>query len=356
MRSFDCVLRPLVCVCALSGGLLLATQAYAGGVLPADATPEQKKSAMDHFAAGKQAIDGGNWERATMELRASLDVVDSPNARLELARALRESGKLGDAWAEYGHVIETATKLAAQEERYAKTADAATTERSELEAKLAFVVVTVANAPPGAVLKVGGRVVPQEQWAGPVVASAGAVDVVLSDTAGKELARQTVSATVGQKTPAAVDANAAAPAGPPGKHEMDTGDDDKPGTGEERMPAPPPPPAFNKSNLRPYAYIAGGIGVAGLAAFGIFGAMSTSAYNDLKTACPPSGGGCPPNKRDEVSSGQTQQTVANVGLVVGLVGLAAGTTLFVLSLKPSAPASSAALVIGPTYVGVKGSL
>jgi hypothetical protein len=340
----------------MAGSLLFAGAAAAAPVLPGDASPDQKKQAMDHFTAGKQAIEGKNFERAAMELRASLDVVDSPNARLELARTLRGDGKLGEAWVEYGRVIETATKLATTEERYYKTAEAATTERADVEPKLAFVTVTVANAPPTASLKVGGRVIPTEQQGGPIVAPPGAVDVVLADDSGKELARQTVNATVGQKTPVSLDANAPALAG--GKATLNTGDDDKPGTGDQPPPPPEAPHPFDKTKLRPVAYVAGGVGVAGLATFAIFGLMSNSTFSDLQSACPPAHGGCPPNagKSGEISSGQTQQTVANIGLVVGAVGVAAGVTLFFVSMPPKAPVANAALVVAPGYLGLKGDL
>jgi hypothetical protein len=359
MRLLDRTLCSHVALCALSGALLLSRGALASPVLPAAATPDQKKQAMDHFAAGKQAIESKNWERAAMELRASLDVVDSPNARLELARALRDSTKFGEAWVEYGRVIETATKLAATEDRYAKTADAATTERAAIEDKLAFVIANAPSAPAGATLKVGGRDVPPEQWAAPVVATPGAVDVVLSDSSGKEIARKTVSVQVGQRTPVNLDANPAPAAAPPPPAAVS--DEDKPpgtATDEPKPAEAPPPPPSNMTKLRPFAYVAGGVGVAGLATFAIFGLMSNSTFNDLKSACPPSNGGCPASsgKSGEISSGQTQQTVANVGLTLGLVGLAAGATLFVLSMPPKSSAANAALYIGPGTIGVKGTL
>jgi hypothetical protein len=347
MRSVDGYLRPLLAVCVVCSAVLVPSVVLAAGVAPNDATADQKKQATEHFTVGKQALEARNWEKATMELRASLEVVDSPNARLVLARALRDSGNLGDAWAEYGLVIENATKLAASEARYAQTADAATSERADIETKLAFVTVTVANAPPDATLKVGGRPVPAPGWVAPVVVPAGAVDVVLTGSDGKELARQTVSATTGQKTAVSLDAR---PALPPRPVRPDTERQD-----EVRNQATVVPPSSSGSKLRPYAFVAGGVGIAGLATFGIFGLMDKSTYGDLQNSCPHDV--CPPGKQGEVDSGRTQQTVANVGLVIGAVGLATGATLFFLS--PSSTASSSAgarLVVGPGYLGVGGSL
>src|SRR5579863_7189441 len=140
-------LRFFAASCALTSALLASSGAQAAGVSPTDATSAQKKEATDHFMAGRRAISSHDWARAVSELRASLQVVDSPNAHLELARALRESGELGDAWVEFWRASETATRLAATDERYFITTEAATTEREEVATKLAFVDINVTHAP-----------------------------------------------------------------------------------------------------------------------------------------------------------------------------------------------------------------
>jgi hypothetical protein len=346
MRLLDRPVFTLLGCSTLFALVLASSVALADGVAPNDATPAQRKDATDQFAAGKKAFEEKSWDKAVADFRASLAVINSPNARLELARTLRDSGQLGDAWTEYGRVIQDATVLAAKEERYAKTSDAATTERADVEAKLAFVTVTIAHAPAGATLKVGGRVIPPEQWPAPIVASVGAVDVVLTDTAGKELARQTVAATAGQKTPVALDAQ------PPVARPVDSSPDDKPDFNKTQDNTPPP--TTGRSNLRTYSYIAGGVGVAGLAVFTIFGVMSNSDYNDLQSSC--RSNVCAPNKSGEISNGKTFETVANVGLVAGIVGVAAGATLFVLSLSGKSSSNSTGLVLSPGYVGLRGSL
>jgi hypothetical protein len=352
MHKLDCRLRSLLATCLLTGSLIAPLDAAAAGVSPMDASVDQKKSATEHFIAGKQAFESKNWDQAIAELRASLEVVDSPNAHLELARALRDSGKPSDAWIEYGRAIETATQFAPKEERYAKTADAATTERGEVEGRLAFVLVTVAHAPPNASLTVGGRVIPSEDWTAPLIVAPGEVDVVLTASGGAELARQTASASIGRTTPVSLDGSVATGGAATGP--VDESEEDKPPSDGLKLPSEPiaTRPSV-PTKMRPYAYAAGGIGVAGLAAFTVFGLMSNSTYSDLKNSCTH---GCPPDKRGEIDSGITQQTVANVGLAVGLVGLAAGATIFVLSMPHSQSSGSAALVVGPGYLGIRGHL
>ena len=132
-------------VLTLAFTMAVTTAVHASGVAPGDATAQQKKEAMAHFTTGKQAADSKEWEKARVELRASLDIVDSPNGRLVLARALRDSGAVGDAWTEYGRTIEVATRLADKDPRYAQTAEAAKNERAELDAKVGLVVVSIAG-------------------------------------------------------------------------------------------------------------------------------------------------------------------------------------------------------------------
>ncbi len=356
MRPFNDSKRSLLVV-VLAASLATSAVAGAAGPSPIDATAEQKKEATAHFAVGKQALGGGDYSLAVTELRASLEVVDSPNAHLELARALRESGKLGDAWAEFGRAAETATKLAPKESRYLKTAEAAAFEKGEVEGRLAFVTVDVVHAPADATLTLGGRIVAAADWNAPLVVAPGNVDVVLSDGAGAELVHRSVSAAAGQTISVSVDARPAT--GPaveavasPNDDEKTTSDSAKELPALDALPAP-----SHRSPLRPLAFAAGGLAVAGLGTFTVFGLMTNATYNDLKSTCP---SGCPAGKRSEIDRGVMDQTVANVGLGVGLAALAASTVMFVLSAASSPPSSATAVVVAPTsggaYVGVRGCL
>jgi hypothetical protein len=283
-----------------------------------------------------------------------LQAVDSPNAHLELARALRDSGELSEAWVEFWRASETATRLAPNDERYAKTAEAATSEREDLATKLAFVDISVGHAPADMSLNVGGRIVPPEDAGAPVVVPPGPVDVVVTNSAGVELARKTVTAVVGKTTAVSLEAQAPPTAAATASAGLAMSEEEKPSGEEPRTPPPPValPPA-DRTKLRPYSYVAAGIGVAGIATFTVLGLLSNSTYNDLKSACP---AGCPPGKQSEIDRGVTEQTVANVGLGVGLTGLAAGVTLFLLSRPAPGPAVSTGLVVGPGYLGMRGAL
>jgi hypothetical protein len=111
----------------------------------------------------------------------------------------------------------------------------------------------------------------------------------------------------------------------------------------------------SKSALRPAGIIVGSVGVAGFVMFAVAGSMSKATYSSLEKDC--GAGPCPSSRAEDISAGRTQQTLANVGLVIGAVGVAAGATLLVLSMgkNKSAPAATTGLVVGPGYVGVNGT-
>jgi hypothetical protein len=83
--------------------------------------------------------------------------------------------------------------------------------------------------------------------------------------------------------------------------------------------------------------------------------LEKSTYDDLKSTC--QSGPCPPSRADDIAKGRSQETIANVGLAIGLVGVAAGVVLYLTSIPPKAPASArAGIVVAPGFVGVRGSL
>jgi hypothetical protein len=105
--------------------------------------------------------------------------------------------------------------------------------------------------------------------------------------------------------------------------------------------------------MRPAGYAAAGVGVAGLVTFTVFGLMARSTYDDLNGAC--HGGPCASGKADQISTGKTQQTAANVGLALGIAGAVAGATFLVVSWSRGSHASSA-LIVSPLGIGFRGAL
>jgi hypothetical protein len=331
--------------------LLLATAppARADGALPAAATPVQREQAQARFLRAKDLMEKKQYVDALGELRASHDIVASPNTRLQIARCLVAMEKTIEAYAEFGRTAIEAKELTAQDRRYQRAYDAALAERAEIEPRLGFVTLAIENPGDDTKVTVAGEEIRRAAWSEPTPVGPGVTEITTL-TPGHDPIQRTVTLAAGEKTSLAIDAQSGArtaveapPAPPP--------------------PAPPPPEAHGASWMRTGAYVAGGVGVAGLATLAVFGLMARSTYDDLNAAC--MGGPCPASKADEISSGKTDRTIANVGLVLGLVGVGVGGTLLVLSLHKGARgangssaggAPALAIAAAPGWIGVRGSL
>jgi hypothetical protein len=78
--------------------------------------------------------------------------------------------------------------------------------------------------------------------------------------------------------------------------------------------------------LRTWAYVAGGVGAAGLIGFAVVGGIGKAQENDLRDQH------CAPNcSRSDTDAIKTKYIVADVLLGVGIAGVATGVTLFFLS-------------------------
>ncbi|MDI1480630.1 tetratricopeptide repeat protein [Polyangium sp. y55x31] len=312
-------------------------QAPAAAATPsaADIAEAKKK-----FESASTLFKAGKYAQAIEDFRASYAKVQSPNSHLYVARCLREMGKLVDAYLEFEKVAAEAQTAG---EKYAQTGETAKVERDELNTKITLVSVDVTTPESGARLTVGGVEVPQDRWGKPFPAMPGSVDIRL-ESGAKPAASQSITTTAGESRTVSIGFAAPSSGGGSG----DGGSGDGSGGGSETSGGK------GMSGMRIGAFAAGGLGVAGFVTFAVFGSMSNATYDDLKAAC---GGPCPADRQGDVDKGKMQQTVANVGLIVGAVGVAAGATLFVLSLKKDKKPEAAhtELVVGPAHLGVRGT-
>jgi hypothetical protein len=312
-----------------------ASVAFADGVLPATATPVQREQAQSRFLRGKELMSKSRYDEALVELRASHDIVASPNTRLEIARCLRAMGKTVTAYAELGRALVEAKELVGQDNRYQRAYDAAVAERAEIEPQLGFVSMTIVNAADDSSVRVNGEEIRRAAWGEPAPVLAGATEIVVQ-TPGRPPVARSLTMAAGQKAQVTIDARPNdTPVAPPA------------------VVAETPPAPGGGTSLRTAAFVAGGVGAVGLITAAVAGAMAQSTYGDLGSAC--HNGPCPAGKADEISSGKAQEMIANVGLVVGVLGLGTGAVLFYFAGKSAGPSgASAALVVGPSSVGLRG--
>jgi hypothetical protein len=79
--------------------------------------------------------------------------------------------------------------------------------------------------------------------------------------------------------------------------------------------------------MRPWAYVLGGVGVAGVVVGSISGVGTLSTWSQAKRDC---GSGCAPGSPGQVESGQahTDAVISTVGFAAGILALGAGAYLF----------------------------
>jgi hypothetical protein len=116
---------------------------------------------------------------------------------------------------------------------------------------------------------------------------------------------------------------------------------------DETLQTPPPPdtpraaleasPAETPAEVRRVAYVAGGVGVAGILVGGISGMIALSHKNAAAKDC--LDGKCPPSTWDDLDSARSMAAVSTVSFVVGAVGLVTGTSLLLLHDEPTAAAA-----------------
>lgn len=325
-----------------TGALALATvsiapRAAAQGATPEAATTEQKDTAQKAFQKGIKAAKAKKHDEALAAFKESYGAVASPNSHLMIARELAELGRHEEAWSEYAKTISEAEAAAQADPKYADTATSAKTEQADLKTKLGFLRLTVTGAGPGSRVTVRGREIAQADWSQPIAVAPGSVRVELVSNDGKETVKE-VDAAAGSEVAVALSPATASPAAGPGS-----------GSGEASAKLEASTSGGGPS-LRTWAYVAGGVGVAGLATFGIFGAMNNAKHSKLEDEC--KDGVCPSDLEEERDTGKTYQTVANVGLIVGVVGLGAGTALYLMSGKKAEKTATAPKRRGPRVESV----
>lgn len=299
---------------ALLACALLATPLPAAGQDGDGPTPAEIRAATEKFREAQKKYEAKDYGAALELARMALEVSGSPNARLYVARSLRELGRLTEAHDEMSLTLRDATERAQAENKYVPTRDAAAAELALLQRKIGRVIVALADPPPGAKVTVNDEAIEPERLGQPMAVMPGKIRVRASAEGSAPIERSLEVAAGETKTLA-----------------LAFGDADAASTAPGDAPAPEPraEPAPSGGTLRTVGFVTAGVGLAGLAAFGIAGSMAKGEFDTLEDECG-SQRCSDPKYADTVDRGKRMQTIANIGLVVGAVGLVAGGTMILL--------------------------
>ncbi|MEZ4442631.1 MAG: hypothetical protein R3B72_26290 [Polyangiaceae bacterium] len=299
--------------------------------LRADEAADREAALTQDYETAQEHYLAKRYTEALPLFRRVADGLDSPNAQLYVARCHRELGDLVTAYAAMSETIVMAERRAAEEPRFARTAEEARHEQEALAAKLGRLTVVVSDPPEGLVVEVAGRRVEPGRE---VMVDPGEVRVD-AIAPGRTLQRETVRIQPGSSLTHRV----AFPAEPP-----------------PPVPVPPPPvpemppasePGWTEDgSIRIIGYATAGIGVAGFVTLAVAGSMANGLYSRLQEECGETGP-CADDHSDDIARGETLDTLANVGLGVGIGGVVLGGLLIIFGGPSDAPAPASALSFAP---------
>lgn len=212
----------------------------------------------------------------------------------------------------------------------------------EVERELPSVIVSAVGLEPEKAaevsIKLDGNVVPGALGGAPIALDPGRHELLI-EVPGQAPMMRVVMAQQGVQN-RAIEIDLGSGAGPTGSGELEL----------DR--------AESSSPLRPYAYAAWGVGAVGFGMFAVLGTLGRADENGLERDCPSvtdnenqvAPGICHSTTIDERKSAYEREfAFADVGLVTGIVGAAAGTVLFILSETTGAADASAE----PTSAGMR---
>ena len=300
-----------------------------GSAGPAFALTDEERSAARAAAGqGADAYDSGKWQEAVDLFSRAEAIVHSPIHLLYIGRAQLKLGQWVKAYENFNRIKREGAPANAPT-ALKKAVDDASKELAQLEPQLPQVAAKVKNPSGDVQVMMDGTAIPPA-----IVGLMRPVDpgqhVFVAKSAQAESESVTLEVQAGTRHTVELELKPIAVAAP-------------------LTPVAPPPtskplPATvdtgssgGTNGLRIASYGAFGLGVAGVALGTVFIIQAGSTQKEADDLCPSAP--CDPALKPEIDKkdddAASQRTLAFVGYGVGVVGIAAGVTLFILSNKKS---------------------
>ncbi len=285
------------------------------------------ESAEELFARGEKAMDRKDYDAACAAFATSFQLSDGKGALYRLAQCDDARG---------GRLATQLENWKRVRERFADKADLvseADKRIAALDAQVARLTIRRgAGAPANLAVAIDGRQSPLDE---PIPVDAGSHVVVGTAAAGSPL-RVEISVRDGEQRTVELAAEKVA--------------------SEVERPPPPPPDEELDFPFTTAGFIAGGVGIAGLAVFAISTPILAGASSDIDDACGADRVCTPAEARAAAAAASDAEAwqVPNIaGLVVGVVGVGLGVTFLVIgSTTDDEPIEAR---VGPGRVSVRGT-
>ena len=302
---------------SLSGLLVLAAlTAIPGGSAWAAPTKKELAQARARFQQATELEQAGNYTQALEAFRDVGQVRMSPQVRYHIAFCEEKLGKLLTAQGGYELAMQEAASV---DPSFAKEVEGRI---STLKARIPTMTVKRGESAKSGRIEIDGVSVGDTSLGNAMPFDPGPhlVEVKLGET--KKFS-ETVSLAEGDSKEVVIEF----PAEAPGPAASDPGDKSpKLDTGAHKKPSKVVP------------FVIGGVGIAGLAASGVFFVMKNNKVKSLEDACGPNGDQCPADKQSDYDAAKTYNTISIVSLGVGVVGVGVAATM--LLTRKSEPAKA----------------
>jgi tetratricopeptide (TPR) repeat protein len=285
--------------------------------------------AQDLYVSGRDRFRAKDFPGALDDFRRSLDLVDSPNTRMYLGRALRRLRRLPEAFATFERAASDAERRAVTEPRYAATRESARAEADEIRGDIALLTVRLPHLPPGASIRVAGAEVPVTAIGYPLPFAPGEV-IVEFDAPGYAPAREILILAPGGNE--VVDLTPRADRSVPSVEAVAASSETARPAVLPQAPARRAEPSRPWSTTRVLGVTALSAGVATVVTGVVFGALAWSEYESLLPR--------PQQERDQslVTQGEFHRDLANVLIASGSAIALGGLVLFWLSGRSASDA------------------
>jgi hypothetical protein len=304
------------------------------GATPALAqTDAELAKARKLYSQGLTQEAAGDWADALGSFEDVARIKLTPQVRFHVARCKQRLGRLNEALGGY----RMAEYEAGNEAHGGELVNEVKKARTELEARIPKLTIVRGKDAEALKIELDGVVLGETQIGHEISVDPGPHVVTGIVAPGKRFKKEVRLAERDKQqvvldVPEDLVAPPPAPTAAPEPSSAPTSTE--PAPEHEEPPASPQPTSHGAG-----PYIVGGLGLASLAASGVFYALRKNAENELDNQC--LGRTCPDTLRDTQSRGETYAALTGVTFAVGLAGVGAATLMLLgSSSKPGTPAAA----------------
>jgi hypothetical protein len=296
----------LVLCCLLLWPAAAAAQAQTTAASATGGGPEAA------FTEAVKLFKAGDVARALPLFIELSDETISPNVHLYVGYCQLELGRDREAHRAFSTALHQATELGS--DKYATTREAAQEELVRLNLRLASITISVIGQPAGIEVRLDGEVVDPSLLESPMIVSPGTHHVQARAAGRQTVTRDVTVAQGGSKAIALMLDKKIEPMA----------------ASVQPTQAATVKNSSRDSRLTTIGLVMGAVGVAGLGTFAVAGIKTRTIHNRLSAECP---NGCSDSGHEsDAVSGRTYQTIANIGLGVGIAGTLTGAVLMYLGI------------------------